>query len=429
MNTDRRRSPLAERRFVSWHLALFAVGGACSGDDAWTVGAAATFDAPGSTDADPTRASDSSEGASPSSSSSSSSEDESGAGDAPDDPSDEPPDEPPDEPLPFPIEGFGADTKGGWQPGHTIYHVTSLADQGPGTIREGVETDGVPRIVVFDVDGEIPLSSPLLLPSNITIDGRGHAVTLTGKGLILPGSDEVIVTNIAIASVGPDTEDGLMIGSPTNGPSENVVIDHVRFEQFDDGGDSDNVDEAISVIFGSRNITIAWCAFLRWEKVILIGNGDAPEAVDRAVRVTFHHNWAHATGRRHPKARYGLFDFYNNFLDDWRMYDWQYLTDKRSFGAEVTDDARLLFEKNIVRRDEHTYDVLSEANEVTLCDADDAFIDERDTWVTPDSTAELEFQVDCPEVYAPLVRPYAATVDAADATLRARLETQTGNVQ
>jgi len=49
-------------------------------------------------------------------------------------------------------EGFGADAVGGR--GGTVIKVTSLADSGPGTLREAIDAAG-PRIVVFDVSGYI----------------------------------------------------------------------------------------------------------------------------------------------------------------------------------------------------------------------------------------------------------------------------------
>ena len=204
--------------------------------------------------------------------------------------------------LPFPVEGFGAGSLGGWQEGHTVVWVTSLADSGPGTLREALQSGGAPRVVRFAVDGAIPLETPLLLPSNLTLDGRGRDVTLRGKGLVLGGSDHVVLVNFALEDIGPDSEDGVQIGHPDD-PAEHIVLDHLRFEQHGDGGDSKRVDEAISVVFGARHITIAWCRFVNWEKVMLFGNGDAAPALDAQMRVTVHHNWAHATGRRHPQAR------------------------------------------------------------------------------------------------------------------------------
>jgi pectate lyase len=328
---------------------------------------------------------------------------------------------------PFPIEGFGAGTLGGWQPGHDVYHVTTLADDGAGSLREGTRTNGAPRVIRFDLDGDIALLSPLVLPSNLTIDGRARDVTLRGKGLVIPGSDQIILTGFALADVGPNSEDGVQIGHPTNGPSEWIVLDHLRFEQTGDGGDSTKVDEAISVLFGSRFITIAWCRFLRWEKVMLFGNGDAPAAVDSAIRATVHHNWAQGCGRRHPQARHGFYDFFDNFWDDWRMFGWFFESPYReSFGAQAQDGARILFENNLVRRDAHGDDVGSEANEVTRCETG-GIIDERGTWIAPDSTAPLVRGVGCPAVGVPLARPYVAKVDAAGAGLRALLEAKTGN--
>lgn len=326
----------------------------------------------------------------------------------------------------FPIEGFGAATRGGWQPGHDEVLVTSLANSGTGTLREALDTATGPRVIRFDLDGVIALAAPLLVPSNVSIDGRGHQVTLTGKGLILVGSDDVIITNLAIEDVGPNSEDGLRIGDPA-GPSERVVVDHVTFRATTQSrGDSANVDEAISVVFGSRDITLSWLKIEGWEKFILIGNGDAPQSVDSAITVSMHHILTSATGRRHPQARYGVIDMWNCFYDDWRMFDWAFLAPYReSFGAQAQDSARIRFENSFVRRLPHSRDVGSQADHATRCESGGR-LDAINVQVAPGSTSPLQFGVGCSSATG-WVRPYAITLDAADAALRTRLAAQAGN--
>jgi pectate lyase len=299
-------------------------------------------------------------------------------------------------------------------------------DSGPGTLREGLSNPPGPRIIRFAIDGTIALANSLLVPSNVTIDGRGHSITLTNKGLILAGSDDVIIINLAIVDVGPESEDGLRIGDPTLGPSERVVIDHVTFRATGSHGDSANVDEAMSIIFGSKDITLAWLRFENWEKVLLVGNGDASQAIDSAITVSWHHSYFRSTGRRHPQMRYGVMDMWNVFMDDWHMYDWFFLAPYReSFGAQSQDSARVRVENSLFKRAVHSKDTASQANEATRCESNGR-LDGVGLITTSDSTAPLVFNAGCSGATG-WVRPYSVTLDTADAALRARLETEAGN--
>lgn len=328
---------------------------------------------------------------------------------------------------PFAVEGFGRDTVGGWQPGFTTYEVTSFDDDGPGTLREGLRTGDQPRVVTFASDGTVVLQSGLLVPSNVSVDGRGRKVVVKNRGFILAGSDEVILTNLAIEDVASTADDGVRIGDPVLGASERVVLDHLRFAASGDNGDSAKTDEAISVIFGSRDITFAWLRFESWEKAMLFGNGDASAAVDGELRVTVHHTLAKATGRRHPQARHGVFDFYSCFFDDWRMFGWLWEAPYReSFGMQSQDGAHLTAESVLFRRSSHAYDVGSQANDATRCESG-GVLEARGLAVAPGGNATLKFGVGCPGASTPWQRPYPATVEPADAALQARLEAEAGN--
>ncbi|GFP83706.1 probable pectate lyase 4 [Phtheirospermum japonicum] len=76
-------------------------------------------------------------------------------------------------------EGFGRFAVGGLH--GVVYCVTTLADDGPGSLRYGCRKKE-PLWIVFEVSGTIELASHLTVSSHKTIDGRGQRIRLTGKG-------------------------------------------------------------------------------------------------------------------------------------------------------------------------------------------------------------------------------------------------------
>lgn len=90
-------------------------------------------------------------------------------------------------------EGGGAYTPGGR--GGKVLIVTSLADSGPGTLREACETGGA-RIVVFNISGVIRLKSPIHVRAPyITIAGQtapGDGICVTGASFLLDTHDIII---------------------------------------------------------------------------------------------------------------------------------------------------------------------------------------------------------------------------------------------
>lgn len=327
---------------------------------------------------------------------------------------------------PVPVVGHGAGTVGGLQDGHDVYTVTSLDDDGAGTLRDALRSNGLPRLVLFEVDGTINLLSALIVPSNITIDARARDIIIHGKGFVIPGSDQVIIINLALEDIGPDSEDGFQIGSALPDPSEYVVLDHIRLTQHGDGGNAKNVDEAISVVFGSRNITIAWCRFEAWEKVLLAGNGDADAALDSQITITWHHSYAYSTGRRHPQARYGRYHLFNNFWDDWHMYGPALLDPyPESFGSQIQDNGRMLLEGQMVRRFPHQWELFTTANEASRCESGGDLL-EYGTWTDPASTAPLKFGVGCAKNQA-YDLPYVVEPEVASEALRDRVMSLSGN--
>lgn len=122
-------------------------------------------------------------------------------------------------------EGGGAFTPGGR--GGKVVVVTSLADAGPGTLREACETGGA-RIVVFNVAGIIRLSTPIHLRAPyITIAGQtapGDGICVTGSSFLIDTHD-VVLRHIRFRRGAQDVafRDDAVGGNAVG----NIMIDHV----------------------------------------------------------------------------------------------------------------------------------------------------------------------------------------------------------
>jgi len=133
--------------------------------------------------------------------------------------------------LAFPgAEGYGRFARGGR--GGIVLEVTNLADSGPGTFREAVESSLAqegPRTIVFAVSGLITLESELTVGkdnSKLTIAGQ----TAPGKGIQIrkwpfgfSGGDDVIVRDIRCF---PGKYSGATVNGMGFGGVDNSIMDH-----------------------------------------------------------------------------------------------------------------------------------------------------------------------------------------------------------
>ncbi|WCJ28237.1 Pectin lyase-like superfamily protein [Euphorbia peplus] len=201
-------------------------------------------------------------------------------------------------------EGFGRCAIGGLH--GPIYPVTTLTDDGPGSLRDGCRKKE-PLWIVFEVSGTIHLHSYLSVSSYKTIDGRGRRIKLTGKGLRLKECEHVIICNVEIqGGKGPDV-DAIQIKPK----SKHIWIDRCSLSDFDDG--------LIDITRESTDITISRCHFSNHDKTILIGS-DPSHVTDRCIRVTIHHCFFDGTRQRHPRVRFAKVHLYNNYTRNWGIY-------------------------------------------------------------------------------------------------------------
>jgi pectate lyase len=210
------------------------------------------------------------------------------------------------------FEGFGSSTPGGDNGSQVT--VTSLADSGPGTLREAIANANNRRII-FAVAGTINLSSNLSIrdKSFITIDGStapSPGITLQGWGLDIRNSHDIVVTHMRIRNA---SGDGISIRLG----SHNVVIDHCSVTNSFDG----NID----ITEDSRDVTVSWSIigdtrpdwFSLKTKGMLIANFNYPPVTN----LSLHHNlFIHEFQRSPQISTAGLFDVRNNVIRDWGAY-------------------------------------------------------------------------------------------------------------
>ncbi|XP_016572215.1 probable pectate lyase 4 isoform X2 [Capsicum annuum] len=201
-------------------------------------------------------------------------------------------------------EGYGRFAIGGLN--GPVYSVTSLTDDGPGSLRDGCRKKE-PLWIVFEVSGTIHLASYLRVSSYKTIDGRGQRIKLTGKGLQLKDCEHIIVCNLEFEGGRGHDIDGIQI-KPN---SRHIWIDRCSLRDYDDG--------LIDITRQSTDITISRCYFAQHDKTMLIG-ADPSHVGDRCIRVTIHHCFFDGTRQRHPRVRFGKVHLYNNYTRNWGIY-------------------------------------------------------------------------------------------------------------
>lgn len=222
--------------------------------------------------------------------------------------------------LAFPgAKGFGAYTKGGR--GGKVYHVTTLEDDGPGSLRWAVEQEG-PRTIVFEISGTIQLKSTLSIEHPyITIAGQtapGDGICLRDDALTIETHDVMVrYIRCRLGDQG-DSGDAISISK-----GKNILLDHCSA--------SWSTDEVLSASTGEAtltNVTVQWCFITEALNPENHSYGSLIRGTGGA-KYSFHHNlYAHNRGRNPRPGNYDynphnedphglLLDFRNNVIYNW----------------------------------------------------------------------------------------------------------------
>lgn len=218
-------------------------------------------------------------------------------------------------------EGGGMYTVGGR--GGKIYVVTSLNDNGPGTLREACEAGGA-RTVVFNVAGIIKLERPININAPfITIVGNtapGNGVCLAGESFLI-NTHDVIIRHMRFRR--GDTWVGRRDDAIGGNPVGNIIIDHVSASwgldenmtlyrhMFTDGP---NNPKAPRHKLSTVNLTIQNSIFSE----ALDTYGHAFGSTLGGQNCLFARNlWANNTGRNPSVGMNGTFNLANNVIYNW----------------------------------------------------------------------------------------------------------------
>ena len=227
--------------------------------------------------------------------------------------------------LAFPgAEGFGKYAKGGR--GGDVYHVTNLHDDGPGSLRYGIDTARNPRTIVFDVAGTIQLAAPIRVEnkSRLTIAGQtapGKGITIRDHAVVIKHCNDIVVRYLRLRLGDKNKGDSAGEDVMTVDYCDHIILDHLSLSWGIDGN---------SDYRGNSHMTLQWLLYAE-----ALHNSIHPKgshAMCTSLRdchgnTTLHHNIYSTSRHRHPtigggSGRKG----YAHVIVDYRNcvnYNWQ----------------------------------------------------------------------------------------------------------
>jgi pectate lyase len=221
-------------------------------------------------------------------------------------------------PIPCPDEILGfATTNGGTTGGGGLTPlVVNASDSDAFAKLSTYANEKMPGPLVIELVGMVAFPGPddsgsseqqIRVSSEKTIVGSGAASGLTGGGLNLTGSDNVIIKNLVISkALGTDA---ISLNQSTH-----VWIDHCDLSS-DRGADADTYDGLVDITRASDLVTVSWTRYHDHDDTGIIGHSDSNAAQDTGfLHVTYHHDlFTNVTAG--PRVRFGSVHLFNDYFE------------------------------------------------------------------------------------------------------------------
>jgi pectate lyase len=231
--------------------------------------------------------------------------------------------------------------------------------------------------LIIQIDRSISISGMVDVASDKTVIGVGTSGRITGGGLDVDGSHNVIIRNLTFTGAG---DDAINI---TDG-AHHVWVDHNDLSGAYDG--------ALDVKRGSDYVTVSWNHFHDQAKNSLVGHSDGNGSQDRGkLRVTYHHNFFDGTSERNPRVRFAdPVHVFNNYYKD--------ISGGDSYGAATAMNAGVLVEGNY-------FDGVASPTKIQIFESDPGRLVQRNNVFVNSGTPESDGTVVEPSTF------YQYTVD------------------
>lgn len=206
--------------------------------------------------------------------------------------------------------GVAQATNGGndsTEPPVTVNNVADFVAEVQGPAARVIFLDGMlapTETIKVTLDKDVP-------GGNKTIIGVGASSGLTGAGLDLSYSSNVIIRNLKISKVSIGEGDAITLLA-----SHHVWIDHCDLSS-DRNDTTSGYDGLVDITHGSSFITVSWTQFHDHKDTSIVGHTDnvAQMAEDSALSVTYHGNLFFNVNSG-PRIRFGRAHLFSNHFQN-----------------------------------------------------------------------------------------------------------------